>query len=201
MVFNSVFKMWGLSLQILSDHDSRFTRHFWKALFRLSRTYLTKGSTYHHETNGQTKRLNLVLEEYVCHFVSADQKDWPHHMTMAEFRYNLTKNLATGFALFLLATGRVPRASAWFVNPNTWRMESKVLATDDFIQEQRLMVEAATKGMTLAQSWYKEQGDKSRRQVSFEIGERVWFQLRPEQYHSKISRKFSPRYAGPYRIL
>ncbi|CAM6093942.1 unnamed protein product [Calypogeia fissa] len=63
------------------------------------------------------------------------------------------------------------------------------------------MVEAATKGMTLAQSWYKEQGDKSRRQVSFEIGERVWLQLRPEQYHSKISRKFAPRYAGPYCIL
>ncbi|CAM6094473.1 unnamed protein product [Calypogeia fissa] len=63
------------------------------------------------------------------------------------------------------------------------------------------MVEAATKGMTLAQSRYKEQGDKSRRQVSFEIGERVWLQLRPEQYHTKISRKFSPRYAGPYCIL
>ncbi|CAM6105455.1 unnamed protein product [Calypogeia fissa] len=201
MVFNSVFRMWGLPLQILSDRDSRFTGHFWKALFRLSGTDLTRGSAYHHETDGQTERLNLVLEEYVRHFVSADQKDWPHHMTMAEFRYNSTKHSAAGFAPFLLATGRVPRAPAWFVNPDAWRTESKVPAVDDFIRERRLMVEAATKGMTLAQSRYKEQGDKSRRQISFEIGERVWLQLRPEQYHSKISRKFAPRYAGPYRIL
>ncbi|CAM6125136.1 unnamed protein product [Calypogeia fissa] len=174
MVFNSVFRMWGLPLQILSDRDSRFTGHFWKALFRLSVTDLTRGSAYHHETDGQTERLNLVLEEYVRHFVSADQKDWPHHLTMAEFRYNSTKHSATGFAPFLLATGRVPRAPAWFVNPDAWRTESKVPAADDFIRERRLMVEAATKGMTLAQSRYKEQGDKSRRQVSFEIGERVW---------------------------
>ncbi|CAM6124018.1 unnamed protein product [Calypogeia fissa] len=120
---------------------------------------------------------------------------------MAEFRYNSTKYSGTGFAPFLLATGRVPRAPAWFVNPDTWRTESKVLAADDFIREWRLMVEAATKGMTLAQSQYKEQGDKSLRQVSFEIGERIWLQLRPEQHHSKISWKIAPRYAGPYRIL
>ncbi|CAM6094585.1 unnamed protein product [Calypogeia fissa] len=88
---------------------------------------------------------------------------------MAEFRYNSTKHLAIGFAPFLVATGRVPRAPAWFVNRDSWRMESKVPTADDFIREWRLMVEAATKGMTLAQSWYKKQGDKSRHQVSFEI--------------------------------
>ncbi|CAM6104265.1 unnamed protein product [Calypogeia fissa] len=67
---------------------------------------------------------------------------------MAEFRYNLTKHLATRFV------------SVWFVNPDNWQTESKVPIADDFIREWRLMVEAATKGMTLAQSWYKEQGDK-----------------------------------------
>ncbi|CAM6102376.1 unnamed protein product [Calypogeia fissa] len=159
MVFNSVFRMWGLPLQILLDRNSRFTWHFWKALFRLSGTDLTRGSAYHHEIDGQTERLNLVLEEYVRHFVSADQKDWPHHMMMAEFRYNLTKHSTTGFALFLLAKGRVPRVSVWFVNPDTWRTKNKVPTADGFIQERRLMVEAATKGMTLAQSQYKEQGD------------------------------------------
>ncbi|CAM6094714.1 unnamed protein product [Calypogeia fissa] len=99
---------------------------------------------------------------------------------MADFRYNSTKHSATGFVPFLLATGRVPRAPAWFVNPDSWQTESKVPVADDFIRERRLMMEAAIKGMTLAQSRYKEQGDKSRRQISFEIGERVWLELRPE---------------------
>src|SRR5450759_1730624 len=72
---------------------------------------------------------------------------------------------------------------------------------NDFIKRQRTVIEAATKGLTLAQSRYKKQGDASRHQVRFEIGERVWLQLRLEQYHNTITRKFAPRYAGPYEIL
>jgi hypothetical protein len=201
LVFKHVFRQWGLPLHILSDRDSKFTAFFWKALFRLSGTDLTRGSAYHHETNGQTERANLELEEYLRHFVAANQLDWPLHLTMAEFRYNSTTSMATGFAPFFLATGRVPRAPAWFINPEAWKTESKVPAVDDYIRERRSVIEAATKSLTLAQSRYKDQGDKSRRQVRFEIGERVWLQLRPEQYHERISRKLAPRYAGPFKII
>ena len=55
--------------------------------------------------------------------------------------------------------------------------------------------------MARNQSWYKEQSDKSRRKVSFEIGEHVWVQLRPNQFHESISQNLAPRYARPYRIL
>src|SRR5450759_4556769 len=43
VVFDQVYRMWGLPTHILSDRDSRFTRNFWRALFRLSRTNLTRG--------------------------------------------------------------------------------------------------------------------------------------------------------------
>src|SRR5450759_3594050 len=61
-----------------------------------------------------------------------------------------------------------------FINPEAWSTESKVLAANNFIKGRRSVIEAATKGFTLAQSLYKKQGDISRRQVCFEIGERVW---------------------------
>ncbi|CAM6124086.1 unnamed protein product [Calypogeia fissa] len=57
--------MWSFPLQILSDRDSRFTRHFWKALFRLSRTDLRRGSAYHHEILRWAHKdnpLSVVLE-------------------------------------------------------------------------------------------------------------------------------------------
>jgi hypothetical protein len=95
----------------------------------------------------------------------------------------------------------MPRTPVWFINPEAWRTESNVPSADEFIQERCRVLEAATKAMRFAQSRYKEQEDKHRREVVFEIGEYVWLRLRPEQYHSKISRKLAPRYARPYRIL
>jgi len=119
-VFNNVFRLWGLPLHILSDRDSKFTGHFWRALFRLSGTDLTRGSAYHHETDGQTERLNLLVEEYLRHYVAADQKDWSRHLVMAEFKYNSTKSTVIRFAPLVLATSRTPRPPAWFINPDTW---------------------------------------------------------------------------------
>ena len=201
LVYDNVFRTWGLPLNILSDRDPKFTGNFWRTLFRLSGTDLTRGSAYHHERDGQTERCNLIMEEYLRHFVSANQKDWTRHMVMAESRYNATKHAATEFAPFVLATGRMPRTPVWFINLEAWRTESNVPSADEFIQERCRVLEAATKAMRFAQSRYKEQEDKHRREVVFEIGEYVWLRLRPEQYHSKISRKLAPRYAGPYRIL
>src|SRR5450759_4530417 len=163
VVFDHVYRMWGLPTHILSDRDSRFTRNFWRALFRLSGTDLTRGPAYHHETGGQTERVNLAIEEYLRHFVLANQKDWPKHLRMGEFKYNLSVHFMTEFAPFFLAMGRMPKAPAWFINPEAWSKESKVLAANDFIKGRRSVIEAATKGFTLARSWYKKQGDVSRR--------------------------------------
>src|SRR5450759_13361 len=115
VVFDHVYKMWGLPTHILSDRDSQITGNFRRALFHFSGTDLTRGSAYHHETNGQTERVNLAIEEYLRHFVSANQKDWPKHITMGEFKYNSSVHSATGFAPFFLATGRTPRTLAWFI--------------------------------------------------------------------------------------
>ena len=190
-----------MPLTITSDRDPKFTRHFWKALFRMCGTDLNQSSAYHHDTDGQVERVNLGLEDYLRHYVSGDQRDWSEHLVMAEFKYNSTVHSATGFAPFFLATGRSPRTPTWFSNPRAWTTASKVPAADTFIQERREAIEAATASMARNQSRYKEQSDKSRREVSFEIGERVWVQLRPNQFHESISRKLAPRYAGPYRIL
>lgn len=39
--------------------------------------------------DGQTERMNAVLELYFRHFVSANQKDWVKLLDVAQFSYNL----------------------------------------------------------------------------------------------------------------
>ena len=59
-------------------------------------------TTFWPQTDGQTKRMNLVLQEYLRNYVNADQTDWADHISMAEFRYNNTKYLETGFSPFVV---------------------------------------------------------------------------------------------------
>ena len=54
------------------------------------------------QTDGQTERVNLVLQEYLRNYVNADQTDWADHISMAEFSYNNTKHSGTGFSLFMV---------------------------------------------------------------------------------------------------
>lgn len=39
-------------------------------------------------TDGQTERMNALLEEYLRHFVNANQKNWVQLLDVAQFCYN-----------------------------------------------------------------------------------------------------------------
>ena len=56
------------------------------------------------QTDGQTKRVNLVLHEYLRNYVK-DQMDWADYISMAEFNYNNTKHSGTGFSPFMVVSG------------------------------------------------------------------------------------------------
>ncbi|GMF17479.1 unnamed protein product [Phytophthora fragariaefolia] len=57
-----VFRHHGLPESIVSDRDPRFTSAFWTALFQLLGTKLSMSTAAHPETDGQTERVNRVLE-------------------------------------------------------------------------------------------------------------------------------------------
>ena len=41
--------------------------------------------TFRPQTDGQTERVNLVLQKYLRDYVNADQTDWADHISMAKF--------------------------------------------------------------------------------------------------------------------
>ena len=60
----------------------------------------TKLSTsFHSQTDGQTKRINQELEQYLQFFV--DQKDWPEWLATVEFVVNNKTYSATKVSLFI----------------------------------------------------------------------------------------------------
>jgi len=50
-----IFKHHGLPKAIISDWNTRFTNHFWKALFEQLGTKLSMSTAFHLQTDGQTE--------------------------------------------------------------------------------------------------------------------------------------------------
>ena len=70
-----MFSRHGMPKRIVSDRDTRFTSHFWQAFFGVMGTSLAMSTSYHPQTDGQTERVNRVLEEALRGYVGALQTD------------------------------------------------------------------------------------------------------------------------------
>ena len=62
LFFRNVVKYFGLPENIISDRDTRFTGRFWTVLFGLLGSELKFSTAAHPQTDGQTERINALLE-------------------------------------------------------------------------------------------------------------------------------------------
>jgi hypothetical protein len=83
-----IFKLHGFPKTIISDRDAKFTSNFWKSLFAGLETQLAFSTTYHPQTDGQTKRVNKVLEDMLRMHVMHRPKQWEEYLPLVEFTYN-----------------------------------------------------------------------------------------------------------------
>jgi len=69
---------------------------------------LNFSTSFHPQSDGQTESVNALLELYLQHYVSANQKDWAKLLVVAQFSYNLQKSESTGLSPFEIVTGQQP---------------------------------------------------------------------------------------------
>jgi hypothetical protein len=85
LFFTNVVKIFGLPKDIVSDRDPRFIGRFWTALFNMMRSNLKFSTGYHPQTDGQTERVNALLEDYLRHYALTSQKNWLKLLEVAQF--------------------------------------------------------------------------------------------------------------------
>ncbi|KAK9032806.1 hypothetical protein V6N11_017849 [Hibiscus sabdariffa] len=90
---DQVYKLHSQPLVIISDRDKCFTSIFWKELMKQLGTTPLFSTAYHPETDGQSKRLNQCLEQYLRSFCFLKPKDWAKWLSQAEWWYNKTITL------------------------------------------------------------------------------------------------------------
>ena len=108
LFYRNVVKYFGLPEDIVSDRDSRFTGLFWTVLFGLLGSQLKFYTANHPQIDGQTERINAVLEDYLRHYVIASQKNWLDLLDSTHFTYNLHNSSSMGMSPFKLAMGQQP---------------------------------------------------------------------------------------------
>ncbi|KAF1325449.1 Pol protein, partial [Globisporangium splendens] len=107
-----VFRYHGLPESIVSDRDPRFTAAFWRELFRLLGTDLAMSTADHPETDGQTERVNRVVEDILRSIAVDHPRDWSRWLPYAEFAINSSEHASTAVTPFYFNSLRHPRVPA-----------------------------------------------------------------------------------------
>ena len=90
----------GIPGRIISDRDAKFTSKFWTTMFQSLDTLLSLSSAYHPETDGQTERVNQVIEDMLRSYCSQQPCLWLKYLPLVEFAYNSLPHKNLGMSPF-----------------------------------------------------------------------------------------------------
>ncbi|GJU20381.1 putative reverse transcriptase domain-containing protein [Tanacetum coccineum] len=105
-----VVSRYGVPVLIISDRDSKFTSQFWKSLNKALGTQLDMSTTYHPQSDGQSKRTIQTLEDMLRACVIDFGKGWDRHLRLVEFSYNNSYHMSIKAAPFEAHYGRKCRS-------------------------------------------------------------------------------------------
>ena len=100
-----VFSKHRVPSHITSNRGSEFISHFFRSLGKVLDIHLHFTSSYHPEGDGQTERMNQMLEQYLCIYCNYQQDNWYELLPLAEFSYNNALNTTTGVSPFFTNKG------------------------------------------------------------------------------------------------
>jgi transposase InsO family protein len=96
----------GVSKKIVSDRGTNFSSRFWERLHETLDTQLCFSSAYHPQTDGQTKRVNQILEDMLRACALQYGRRWDKSLSYAEFSNNNSYQESLKMAPFEMLYGR-----------------------------------------------------------------------------------------------
>ncbi|KAJ9519233.1 hypothetical protein QJQ45_017889 [Haematococcus lacustris] len=162
-----VFRLHGMPRSVVSDRGPQFHNKFWAEVTKLLQVQVNLSSAYHPETDGQTERVNRVVEEMLRHFIRPDQRDWAEYLPLVEFAINNAWQESVRSTPFYLNYGYHPRLAELLDLPQ------KVPQAHDFVKGMKKAVEQARQCLARAQKRMKSYQDNKRREALYLPGDMV----------------------------
>ena len=83
-----IVRLHGVPISIVSDRDPRFTSRFWSSLQDAMGTRLHFSTSFHPQTDGQSKRTIQMLEDMLREYMIEFKGSWDTHLSLMELAYN-----------------------------------------------------------------------------------------------------------------
>ncbi|CAI7836990.1 unnamed protein product, partial [Closterium sp. NIES-54] len=193
LFFDRIITIHGIPATLISDRDSKFMSKLWKELMGLLGTKLAMSSAYHPQTDGQTERLNQVVEQLLRTACKDDVSHWDTQLPTLEFAYNNASHAAIGKTPFFLCYGREP------LTPQQPTTPAHVQAAHEFVTTMQQLWEKTQRRLTTMQTSQKQYADRQRRNHSVAVGDQVLLDTR-NLYLSHLPSKLRPRFCGPFLV-
>ena len=193
-----VVRLHGIPKSIVSDRDPLFTSRFWQSLQMALGTELNLSTAYHPQTDGQTERVNRVLEDLLRACIIDFGGSWEDHLPLVEFAYNNSFQSSIGMAPFEALYGRPCKS------PSCWsETTDRLILGPDMIRETSEKVDLIRKRMKTSQDRQKSYADKRRTDLEFSVGDLVFVKISPLKNVVRFGKsgKLAPRFVGPFSIL
>ncbi|MBW0499946.1 hypothetical protein O181_039661 [Austropuccinia psidii MF-1] len=193
LFIKNIFSKHGLPSTIVSDRGSIFVSSFWTNLCKQLKISRDLSTSYHPETDGQTERVNQILEEYLWMYFSYHHNDWNTWLPLHEFAYNHIDQSSTKQSLFVTVYGRDPQFDSVNITQDTpdGKLSTKMEAVQkDFKRELEVSINR-----------FKRYADKSRASLPvFNPGDMVWLSSKNIK-STRTTKKLFERWLGPFTIL
>ncbi|KAL0546096.1 hypothetical protein IC582_016001 [Cucumis melo] len=198
LYMSEIARLHGVPVSIVSNRDARFVSKFWKGLQATMNTRLDFSTAFHPQIDGQTEHLNQVLEDMLRACALEFPGSWDSHLHLMEFAYNKSFQTTIGIAPFEALYGKCCRSSVCWDEVGEQRLmgHELVQSTNEAIQKIRSR-------MQTAQSRQKSYADVRRKDLEFDVGDKVFLKVSPMKGVLRFERrgKLSPRFVGPFDIL
>ncbi|KAJ9524507.1 hypothetical protein QJQ45_019534 [Haematococcus lacustris] len=195
--FHEVVRLHGMPASVITDRGPHFNSHFWEHVCALCKVAHYMSSAYHPESDGQTERVNRVIEEMLRHYVNDAHTDWAEHLPWVEFAINNSWHESIRQTPFFLNYGQHP------LTPATLDLPRKVPKASAFAENVEKEVRKARQCWREAQQRMKALVDGKRREVTYKPEQLVMLStvnMRKRKDEVGV-RKLKPRYVGPFVVL
>jgi hypothetical protein len=191
----NIVSIHGLPTEILSDRGPPFASKFWQSLMDHMGLNHRLSTAFRPQTDGQTERMNQILEQYLRCYINYEQNDWVEKLPTAQLSYNTSVHESTKLTPAYANFGFTP--DAYRTSRDGLIIPKAILTTEKL---KNLHEEMKTELEFVRNQMKKYYDQKRMKGPSFQEGDMVLLATKNIKT-KRQNKKLDYKYIGPYKIL